>query len=383
MPIEEKPIHRASEQKTFAGLEQPNIAPVADINKLMVQCFKQIEFRLSGMVAASVGIATGFHELDNLTGGLHESQLILLAGRSGVGKTALALNIAGHVAIETKIPTLYISLDLTGLEIITRMLSARGEVGIDKFSSDILSREDCERLADARAGMKRAPFFVDDTPNRTVADIAACARRLQQYYSLGLLIIDDLQLIFPDDPQNHRQKQLAQVVRDLRLLACELNIPVLCLVPLAKQKWSGKTNVHRELRYLRESGVTDRDADIVLFMHREKGYRFIGDWRDRKFQELTQLIVAKQSDGPVQEDFLLGWVNQYHRFEKRPAVILTDFTREDLSARKLFRIKYDDRRRLPWLLLVGGFLYASYPTHECAERVLCRLIRVLREFMGQ
>jgi replicative DNA helicase len=172
--------------------------------------------------------------------------------------------------METRIPTLLVSLDLARLEVINRILGSLGKIDANWFRDGFLSHEDHEKLAEAKGRMKDTPFFVDDTPNRTVADIAACARHMKRSENLGLLMVDDLQLILPNDPQDQRQRQLSQILHSLKLLACELKIPIVCLSQLDRQTGSGQKNARPRLRDLCESGIAERDVDVVLFLHREK-----------------------------------------------------------------------------------------------------------------
>ena len=211
-------------------------------------------------------------DLDNLTGGLHDSELIVLAARPSMGKTALATNIAEYVAIEANVPTLFVSLEMARLELAQRMLCSQGRIDANKFRSGFLSGDDRKKLVEASAKLSKAPLFIDDTPTRTCTEIAACARRLKRKQNLGLMVIDYLQLIQPDDPRDPRQEQVAKMARRLKGLARELKIPVLCLAQLNRQVEAGKEGHRPRLSHLRESGAIEQDADVVMFIHREEYY---------------------------------------------------------------------------------------------------------------
>ena len=215
---------------------------------------------------------TGFTDLDNLTGGMHDSEFVVLAARPSMGKTALATNIAEYVAIEANVPTLFVSLEMARLELAQRMLCSQGRIDANKFRSGFLSGDDRKKLVEASAKLSKAPLYVDDTPARTCTEIAACARRLKRKQNLGLIVIDYMQLIQPDDPRDPRQEQVAKMARRLKGLARELKIPVLCLAQLNRQAEAGKEGHRPELSQLRESGAIEQDADVVMFIHREEYY---------------------------------------------------------------------------------------------------------------
>jgi replicative DNA helicase len=227
-----------SEEKIFAVHDQRSSSQVTNIHDLIIEAFDRIDARMEGR--EGIGIPTGFTDLDNLTGGLHDSELVVLAARPSMGKTALATNIAEYVTINSNVPTLFVSLEMARLELAQRMLCSQGRIDASKFRRMVLSGKDREDLVKASAKFSRAPLFVDDTPSRTVTEIAACGRRLRRKEKLGLIIIDYLQLVQPDDPKDARQEQVAKMARRLKGLARELKIPVLCLAQLNRQADPGR-----------------------------------------------------------------------------------------------------------------------------------------------
>ena len=262
-------VSRAEEQ-IFAVHDQRSTDQVTNIHDLLVEAFDRIDARLEH--GEGVGVPTGFPDLDNLTGGLHDSEFVVLAARPSMGKTALATNIAEYVAIEANVPTLFVSLEMARLELAQRMLCSQGRIDANKFRSGFISSEDRKKLVEASAKLSKAPLFIDDTPTRTCTEIAACARRLKRKEKLGLVVIDYLQLIQPDDPRDPRQEQVAKMARRLKGLARELKIPVLCLAQLNRQTEQGKEGHRPRLSHLRESGAIEQDADVVMFIHREEYY---------------------------------------------------------------------------------------------------------------
>jgi replicative DNA helicase len=305
-------VNRAEEQ-IFAVHDERSTDHVAEIHDVLVEAFDRIDARLEH--GEGVGVPTGFQDLDNLTGGLHESELVVLAARPSMGKTALAVNIAEYVSIEAKVPTLFVSLEMARLELAQRMLCSQGRIDANKFRSGFLSGEDRKKLVEASAKLDKAPLFIDDTPARTCTEIAACARRLKRRGSLGLVVIDYLQLIQPDDPRDPRQEQVAKMARRLKGLARELKIPVLCLAQLNRQADAGKEGHRPRLSQLRESGAIEQDADVVMFIHREEYYcESREEAMEKGIVGQADVIVAKQRNGPT-GDVKLAWFDKHTRFE--------------------------------------------------------------------
>ncbi len=304
-------VNRAEEQ-IFAVRDQRSSDQITSIQDLLVEAFDKIDARLEH--GEGEGVPTGFQDLDNLTGGLHGSEFVVLAARPSMGKTALATNIAEHVAIEANVPTLFVSLEMAKLELAQRMLCSQGRIDASKFRSGFLSKEDRSKLVEASAKLGKAPFFVDDTPARTCTEIAACARRLKRKQDLGLVVIDYLQLINPDDPRDPRQEQVAKMARRLKALARELKIPVLCLAQLNRQTEQGKEGHRPRLSHLRESGAIEQDADVVMFIHREEYYHTREEAMEKGICGQADIIVAKQRNGPT-GDIKVAWFDKYTKFE--------------------------------------------------------------------
>ena len=189
-----------------------------------------------------------------------------------------------------------------------------GEIDGDKFRSGFLSADDGKKLVEASAKLSKAPLFVDDTPSRTVTEIAACARRLKRKQGLGLIVIDYLQLIQPDDPRDPRQEQVAKMARRLKGLARELKVPVLCLAQLNRQVEAGKEGHRPKLSHLRESGAIEQDADVVMFIHREEMYHSREEAQEKRHRRARpNVIVAKQRNGPT-ADIKLIWQGKFTKF---------------------------------------------------------------------
>jgi replicative DNA helicase len=304
-------VNRAEEQ-IFAVRDQRSNDHVSPIHDVLVEAFDRIDARLEH--GEGVGVPTGFTDLDNLTGGLHEAEFVVLAARPSMGKTALAMNIAEYVAIEANVPTLFVSLEMAKIELAQRMLCSQGRIDANKFRSGFLSGEDRKKLVEASAKLGKATMFIDDTPSRTCTEIAACARRLKRRGGLGLIVIDYLQLIQPEDPRDPRQEQVAKMARRLKGMARELKLPVLCLAQLNRQTDQGKEDHRPKLSQLRESGAIEQDADVVMFINREEYYHTREEAMEKGIAGQADLIVAKQRNGPT-GDIKLAWFDKYTRFE--------------------------------------------------------------------
>ena len=305
-------VNRA-EEKIFAVRDRRTSDQVFNIHDVLVEAFERIDARLER--GEGGGIPTGFRDLDALTGGLHASELVILASRPSMGKTALATNIAEYVAIEAGVPTLFVSLEMARLELAQRLLCSQGRIDAGKFRSGFVSAEERKKLIEASAHLSKAPLFIDDTPARTVTEIAACARRLKRKQDLGFLVIDYLQLIQPDDPRDPRQEQVAKMARRLKCLARELNIPLLCLAQLNRQVEAGKEDHRPKLSHLRESGAIEQDADVVMFINREEMYHSREEAQELNIQGQADILVAKQRNGQAGVDIKLAWFDKYTRFE--------------------------------------------------------------------
>ncbi len=300
-----------AEEKIFAVRDSRTSDQVANIHDVLIEAFARIDARAGG---EGGGVPTGFRDLDALTGGLHGSELIVLASRPSMGKTALATNLAEYVAIEAGVPTLFVSLEMARLELAQRLLCSQGRIDASKFRSGFLSGDDRKKLIEASNHLGKAPIFIDDTPSRTVTEIAACARRLKRKQNIGFLVIDYLQLIQPDDPRDPRQEQVAKMARRLKCLARELCIPLLCLAQLNRQVEAGKEEHRPKLSHLRESGAIEQDADVVMFINREEMYHSREEALELNVAGMADIIVAKQRNGPT-GDLKLAWFDKYTRFE--------------------------------------------------------------------
>jgi replicative DNA helicase len=306
-----------AEEKIFSILEQRSSAEAKPIQAVLEDVMIRMDARMKHEHALG-GVETGFTDLDSLCGGLHNSELIILAARPSMGKTAFAMNIAEHIAIDTHQPVLFVSLEMASLELADRLLCSAAQVNGHRLRNGTISQEDRRRLVQKSSEISSAPLFIDDTPGRTLTEIAAVARRLKRKQGLSLIVIDYLQLIEPDNPRDPRQEQVARIARRLKTMSRELDIPILCLAQLNRQAEVSRDNRPR-LNHLRESGAIEQDADVVMFVHREEYYQTTDEDRERVRGE-AEIIIAKQRNGPI-GDVKLLWQHDYTRFvnlEHRP-----------------------------------------------------------------
>jgi len=307
---ETREILSRAEERVFAILEERGSGQASPIAEVLQESLDRIDARMDHSHAHG-GVETGFSDFDQMTGGLHKSELIVLAARPSMGKTALAMNIAEHAAVHGRVPVLFVSLEMSAIELGDRLLCSFAEVNGNRLRNGSITNDERRKLVNAAAEISQAPLFVDDSPSRTMTEIAANARRLKRRCGLGLIVVDYLQLIDPDNPRDPRQEQVAKISRRLKGLAREIEAPVLCLAQLNRQVESSHSN-KPQLSHLRESGAIEQDADVVMFVHREEYYQTSEEERERVRGE-ADLLVRKQRNGPT-GDVRLTWVHEFTRF---------------------------------------------------------------------
>lgn len=299
-----------AEEKIFGILESRGSGDLSSINDVLHESLERIDARLDHQHAFG-GVETGFDDFDQLTGGLQKSELIILAARPSMGKTALAMNITEHAAVQLRVPVLFISLEMSALELGDRLLCSVAEVNGHRLRNGTITAEERRKLVRTAGEISEAPLYIDDSPSRTMTEIAANARRLKRRQDLSLIVIDYLQLIEPDNSRDPRQEQVAKIARRLKGLARELSVPVLCLAQLNRQVEASRDN-KPQLSHLRESGAIEQDADVVMFVHREEYYQTNEEDRERVRGE-ADLLVRKQRNGPT-GDVKLAWIHDFTRF---------------------------------------------------------------------
>jgi len=299
-----------AEEKVFGILDSRGSNTVTKIGAVLQESLDRVDARMDQQHAFG-GLETGFDDFDQLTGGLQKGELVILAARPSMGKTALAMNIAEHAVIKVQAPVLFVSLEMSALELGDRLLCSVAEVNGHRLRNGSITQDERRKLVQSAAEISQAPLFIDDSPARTMTEIAANARRIKRRDGLSLIVIDYLQLIDPDNSRDPRQEQVAKIARRLKGVARELEVPVLCLAQLNRQVEATKDN-KPQLSHLRESGAIEQDADVVMFVHREEYFQTNEEDREQVRGE-ADLLVRKQRNGPT-GDVKLTWLHEFTRF---------------------------------------------------------------------
>ena len=282
-----------------------DFAPIKEVVMSAVDRIDELYNKKGGIT----GIATGFIDFDRLTSGLQASDLILIAARPSMGKTALVLNMAQNIAIREKKSVAFFSLEMSKEQLVQRMLCAEASIDSSRLRIGELEDNDWEKLIWAADSLSRAEIFIDDTPGITVMEMRAKARRLKVEHNLQLIVIDYLQLMQGSGKKSgeNRQQELSDISRSLKALARELNVPVIALSQLSRSVESRQVK-RPMLSDLRESGALEQDADLVAFLYREDYYD-----KETENKNITELIIAKHRNGPV-DTVKLFFHKQYTRF---------------------------------------------------------------------
>ncbi len=286
------------------GKNQKGYTPIKDI---LVESFAEIE-KLYNQKQPITGIPTGFADLDYKTAGLHNSDLVLVAARPAMGKSAFALNIATNAAVQAKVPVVIFNLEMSKSQLVNRILCSEAMVDSNKIRTGKMEEDDWVKLATALGPLSEAPIYIDDTPGITVTEIRAKCRKLKMEKNIGLVVIDYLQLIQGTGKRNSsREQEISEISRSLKILAKELDVPVIALSQLSRA--AEQRADHRPmLSDLRESGAIEQDADIVMFLYRDDYYN-----PDSEKKNIAEVIMAKHRAGSTGTVELL-WLGSYTKF---------------------------------------------------------------------
>ncbi|AVI51509.1 replicative DNA helicase [Pukyongia salina] len=283
---------------------------------LVIQAKKRIE-EIANREGLS-GIPSGFTKVDKLTSGWQPSDLIIIAARPGMGKTALTLSMARNIAVEHNIPVAFFSLEMSSVQLITRLISSETGLSSEKLRTGNLAKHEWEQLNVKVKGLEKAPLFIDDTPSLSIFDLRAKARRLSSQHGIQLIIVDYLQLMTAGGSQKggNREQEISTISRNLKALAKELNVPVIALSQLSRAVETRGGSKRPLLSDLRESGAIEQDADIVSFIYRPEYYK-IDEWDDEDRTPTAgqaEFIVSKHRNGGLDE-IRLKFIGHLGRFE--------------------------------------------------------------------
>lgn len=300
-------IMDTAEKKIFDVMQRKNQKGYTAIKDILVESFTQLE-ELYNQKQHVTGVPTGFIELDNRTAGLHGSELILIAARPAMGKTAFALNIGTYAATRANVPVAIFSLEMSKEQLGNRILCSEALVDSNKVRTGKLEDEEWAKLAETSGELSNAEIYVDDTPGISVMEIRAKCRKLKLEKNIGLVIIDYLQLIQGSGKRGaSREQEISEISRSLKILAKEINVPVIALSQLSRAV-EGRPDHRPMLSDLRESGAIEQDADIVMFLYRDDYYN-----EDSEKKNIAEVIIAKQRSGST-GTVELAWLGNYTKF---------------------------------------------------------------------
>ncbi|MBP1994628.1 replicative DNA helicase [Paenibacillus eucommiae] len=307
-----------AEQRIMEISQRRSSSGFISIRDVLMEVFERVEFLYSHK-GGSTGIPSGFVDLDKMTSGFQRSDLIIVAARPSVGKTAFALNIAQNVGVRAKETVAIFSLEMGAAQLVQRMICAEANVDATRMRTGYLEGDDWEKLTMAIGALSEANIYIDDSPSITVTDIRAKCRRLKKEKGLGMILIDYLQLIHGRGKGDNRQQEVSEISRTLKQIARELNVPVIALSQLSRGV-EQRQDKRPMMSDLRESGSIEQDADIVAFLYRDDYYD-----KESEKKNIIEIILAKQRNGPV-GTVELAFLKNYNKF------VNMDRSQQEMSA---------------------------------------------------
>jgi len=293
-----------AEKKIFAIAERKIQGQMTPMEDVLHEVFEMIENR------GQRGVETGFFELDDMLNGLQRGEMLIVAARPSMGKTAFAMNIIEHVSANSLLPCAVFSLEMSKQQLAQRMLCSRGQIDAHKLRKGMLQAHEYAHLANVVGELAKAPIWVDDSAGLTPLDLRAKARRLKRQHDIKLIMVDYMQLMDNPGPEN-RQQQISEISRGIKAVARELDIPVMALSQLNRAS-EGRDGHRPRMSDLRESGSIEQDADVIMLLHREDYYRMSEP--DFTPDNIAEIIIAKQRNGPT-GTVKLTFMNKTTRFE--------------------------------------------------------------------
>lgn len=297
----------SAEKKIFEVMQKRNQKGYSSIKDVLVDTFTQLE-QLYNQKQHITGVPTGFADLDYKTAGLHQSDLILVAARPAMGKSAFALNIATNAAVKANVPVVIFSLEMSKEQMVNRILCSEAMVDSNKVRTGTIDDDEWAKLAAASGQLSEAQIFIDDTPGISIMEIRAKCRKLKLEKNIGLVVIDYLQLVQGTNKRGgSREQEISEISRSLKILAKEINVPVIALSQLSRAP-EQRPDHRPMLADLRESGAIEQDADIVMFLYRDDYYN-----EDSEKKNIAEVILAKHRSGSTGTVELL-WLGNYTKF---------------------------------------------------------------------
>lgn len=301
-------ILELAEKKVFGLSQNKSTKGYSSIKDVLVSSFAELE-KLYNQKGKISGITTGFTDLDRQTSGLHNSDLIIVAARPAMGKSAFAINIATNAALKDNVPVAIFNLEMSKEQVVNRILCSEAMVDSNKVRTGQIEDNDWMKLASASGILSEAPIYIDDTPGISIMEIRAKCRKLKMEKNIGLIVIDYLQLITASGKKNSsREQEISEISRSLKILAKELDVPVIALSQLSRAAEQRKDDHRPMLSDLRESGAIEQDADIVMFIYREDYYN-----PETENKNVAEIILAKHRGGST-GTVNLAWLSNYTKF---------------------------------------------------------------------
>jgi replicative DNA helicase len=302
-------------EKNLFEISKGNISRnYQDMGTMVSEAYRQIEAaRMHG--TGITGVQSGFTPLDRITSGWQKSDLIVLAARPGMGKTAFVLSLARNAAITFNRPVAFFSLEMSSVQLVQRMISSETGIPSDKLRKGTLDKSEWDKLVSQTGKLSQAPIFIDDTPSLSIFDLRSKCRRLKTTYNIELIVIDYLQLMRSDvDSKNgNREQEISNISRSLKAIAKELNVPIIALSQLSRQVETRGGTKRPQLSDLRESGAIEQDADMVLFIYRPEYYGMEFDEENNSTKGIAEIIIAKHRNGAL-DNVKLKFINQLAMF---------------------------------------------------------------------
>jgi replicative DNA helicase len=290
---EARQILEETQEKFFCLAEDRQAVSYKSAKELVREALEMLD-KLRASKGAYTGVPSGFGELDDLTSGFQGSELVIIGARPSIGKTALALNMAAHSAVKEKRPTAFFSLEMSDMALLFRLISSEANVEMQKMRSGIYLSSDYPRILNACDKLFEAPLYIEDTPGLKMRDLRSQARRLRSQQKVEIIFIDYISLITWENSKIPRYEQISEISRSLKSLARELDIPIVALSQLRRDAEGNRPG----LADIRESGSIEQDADLVIFLHREREWE-LSEKKDPEKKNTAELILAKQRNGPV------------------------------------------------------------------------------------
>lgn len=301
-----------AERKIFEITEEHLKKTYTPMDKAVRDAMEYIEL-IHSKKKQHFAVPTGYYLLDDMLGGFQKSDLVILAARPSMGKTAFALSLARNAAIDHKIPVAIFSLEMATLQIVIRLLCAEAKLNAHLVRTGKIPMEDAHKLSKNIHKLSDAPLYIDDSPSQTILEVRAKARRLKAEKKIGAIFIDYLQLMTASTKMESREREISHISRSLKSLAKELNIPIIALAQLNRAV-EARTDKRPMLSDLRESGSIEQDADVVMFLHRPEYYGMKTDPDGNSLEGIAEVIVGKQRNGPT-GDVRLKFFKDFARFE--------------------------------------------------------------------